>query len=142
MLAGSEASKYETKTTCGLSSLHIILIAVAGAVGLFLMLLACCCVSKITRTQCVTPKIAENISIQFSSDWSLEKIEHVLVRKSSIHVIHFSSDFHTVPRNFSKTCVSVLCTLVRMDGWRGFHSKGRNRHPRDGVNHSRRCQLN
>ncbi|XP_068740581.1 uncharacterized protein [Montipora capricornis] len=43
VLAGSEASKYETKTTCGLSSLHIILIAVAGAVGLFLMLLSCCC---------------------------------------------------------------------------------------------------
>ena len=46
-LAGTDASKYEKKKQSKMPLLTIILIAVAGAVGLFLMLLACCCVSYI-----------------------------------------------------------------------------------------------
>ena len=44
-LAGNDASEYEKDTNNKMPSWWIILIAVAGAVGLFLMLLACCCVS-------------------------------------------------------------------------------------------------
>ena len=44
-LAGSDASSYEKITDCKMASWMIILVAIAGAVGLFLMLLACCCVS-------------------------------------------------------------------------------------------------
>ena len=46
-LAGNEASSYEV-TDCKMASWMIILLAIAGAVGLFLMLLACCCVSYIS----------------------------------------------------------------------------------------------
>lgn len=46
-LAGVDASKYEKKKQSKMPLLTITLIAVAGAVGLFLMLLACCCVSHI-----------------------------------------------------------------------------------------------
>ena len=45
-LAGTDASKYEKKKESKMPLLNIILIAVAGAVGLFLTLLACCCVSR------------------------------------------------------------------------------------------------
>ena len=44
-LAGNDASSYEKVTDCKMASWMIILVAIAGAVGLFLMLLACCCVS-------------------------------------------------------------------------------------------------
>ena len=44
-LAGNDASNYEKQTDCKMASWMIILLAIAGAVGLFLMLLACCCVS-------------------------------------------------------------------------------------------------
>lgn len=44
-LAGNDASKYKTNDDNKVSSLTVILIAVGGAVGLFLMLMACCCVS-------------------------------------------------------------------------------------------------
>ena len=44
-LAGNNASEYENETGNKMPSWLIILLAVAGAVGLFLMLLACCCVS-------------------------------------------------------------------------------------------------
>ena len=44
-LAGNAASNYEKQTDCKMPSWMIILLAIAGAVGLFLMLIACCCVS-------------------------------------------------------------------------------------------------
>ena len=44
-LAGNDASNYEKMTDCKMATWMIILVAIAGAVGLFLMLLACCCVS-------------------------------------------------------------------------------------------------
>ena len=44
-LAGNGASQYEKKSDSKMPSLSLILIMVAGAMGLFLMLLACCCVS-------------------------------------------------------------------------------------------------
>lgn len=44
-LAGNDASKYEKETDNKMASWMIILLTVAGAVGLFVMLLACCCVS-------------------------------------------------------------------------------------------------
>ena len=43
-MAGNDASKYENNDDNKVSSLTVILIAVGGAVGIFLMLLACCCV--------------------------------------------------------------------------------------------------
>ena len=46
-LAGNNASRYEKETGIMMPSWLIILLAVAGAVGLFLILLACCCVSYI-----------------------------------------------------------------------------------------------
>ncbi|XP_078351651.1 uncharacterized protein LOC144636335 [Oculina patagonica] len=42
-LAGNDASEYKKETDDKMPSWVIILLAVAGAVGLFLMLLACCC---------------------------------------------------------------------------------------------------
>lgn len=47
-LAGKDASNCEKETDSNMASWMIILLAVAGAVGLFLVLLACCCVSSIS----------------------------------------------------------------------------------------------
>lgn len=47
-LAGKDASNCEKETDRNMASWMIILLSVAGAVGLFLMLLACCCVSYIS----------------------------------------------------------------------------------------------
>ena len=44
-LAGNKASNYENNGDSKMPIWTIILIAVAGAFGLLLMLLACCCVS-------------------------------------------------------------------------------------------------
>ena len=47
-MAGDDASNHKTKYDSGeLSTLAIILIAIAGAVGLLLLTMACCCVSTI-----------------------------------------------------------------------------------------------
>ena len=69
VLAGDGASKYVKHTDCGLSSRSIILIAVAGAVGLFLMLLACCCVSEFL--------VLESIEKYGNSLWKKKKIPNV-----------------------------------------------------------------
>ena len=44
-LGGSHAAQYEKDSDCKWPLWLLILLAVAGAIGLFLMILACCCVS-------------------------------------------------------------------------------------------------
>ena len=91
MLAGNGASKYVKHTDCGLSSRSIILIAVAGAVGLFLMLLACCCVSEFL--------VLESIEKYGNSLWKKKKKKKIPNVRETFQATPVLIDFWTEARH-------------------------------------------